>query len=113
MTHSHYRLSLFEEASGPFHELSAEKEMLVALIGKNHLALPHEMEAELRPLIGQRITILRTDLPQKQFLFRVIDPESNCSARASNSIDCLSTEKTGSGVAAPESTSDKAIYYGI
>jgi hypothetical protein len=76
MTHSHYRLSLFEEASGPFHELSAEQEMLVARVGKIYLALPHEKEAELRPLIGQRITILHTDIPNKSYIFRILTKEA-------------------------------------
>jgi hypothetical protein len=86
MTPSHYRLSLFEEASGPFHELSAEKEMLVALIGKNHLALPHEMEAELRPLIGQRLTILHTDIPNKSYIFRILTQEAAIPSEADSGV---------------------------
>jgi hypothetical protein len=107
------RLSPFEECVGPLREIFEQDGALIALIGKIHLALPVELEQSLRPLIGQKIAILRTDIPQKQYLFRVIDPEANCHSRASNSVDCLSTEKIGPGVAAPESFFDKAIYYGI
>jgi hypothetical protein len=108
-----YRLAHFEEAAGILHEIMEQDGVLEVRIGQILLALPMSLKQVLRPLIGQRIAVLRTDIPQKQYLFRVIDLESNYSARASNSMDRLLREKIGSGVAAPESISDKANYYGI
>ena len=70
-----YRLSLFEEAAGLLHELLVEPEMLIASVGKIHLMLPQEMESSLRPLIGQRIAILHTDIPEKSYIFQVLADE--------------------------------------
>ena len=67
-----YRLSDFEEGVGPFLELAKEEDILVARVGKINLALPVELEDKLRPLVGQRIAILKIGLPGKDFLFRVI-----------------------------------------
>lgn len=78
MTPPLYRLTLFEEAAGLLHGLLVEPEMLIACVGKIHLMLPQEMESSLRPLIGQRIAILRTDIPEKEYLFRVISHETSC-----------------------------------
>jgi hypothetical protein len=71
------RLAPFEECVGPLRELFEQDDALVALIGKIYLALPQELEQSLRPLIGQRITILRTDIPDKPYLFRVLAEEPN------------------------------------
>jgi hypothetical protein len=68
-------LTPYEEAAGLLHELSVEQDMLAARLGKIHLALSAELEQSLRPLIGQRITILRTDIPDKPYLFRVLAQE--------------------------------------
>ena len=70
-----YRLGYFEEATGILHELAENDGIIVAHIGKIHLALPLEMEESLRQLISQRITILRTDIPEKSYLFRLLDQE--------------------------------------
>jgi hypothetical protein len=69
------RLSLYEECAGQFRGLFFQNDGLIALIGKIHLALPLDVEDSLKPLIGQRITILRTDLPEKPYLFRLLDLE--------------------------------------
>lgn len=70
-----YRLDHYEEARGPLEALQDEDGFLVAKIGKVHLALPATLEQGLRPLIGQRIAILRTDFRQKEYLFRVLSEE--------------------------------------
>jgi hypothetical protein len=70
-----YRLAHFEEAVGILHEIMEQDDALIALIGKIRLALPQELEPSLRPLIGQRMAILHTDIPDKQYLFRVLPPE--------------------------------------
>lgn len=70
------RLSLYEECLGPLGSLTCRDGTLIASIGKIQLALPAELEQSLRPLIGQKVAILRTDIPDKQYLFRVIPEES-------------------------------------
>lgn len=67
-----YRPGYFEELAGSLTELFEQDGALIALIGKIHLALPLDLKQSLQPLIGQRITILRTDNPDKPFLFRVL-----------------------------------------
>ena len=70
-----HRLACFEEAAGVLHEIVEQDDALIALIGKIHLALPFDMEQSLRPLIGQSLSILRTDLPEKPYLYRVLTQE--------------------------------------
>jgi hypothetical protein len=41
-------------------------------ISKVVLILPPEMENKLRPLVGTRMEILRTDIPQKEYLVCII-----------------------------------------
>ena len=69
------RLMDYEEAAGHLLELAVLDGILIAHVGKVHLALPTSLEQSLRPLIGQRIAIIRTDLPQKEYLFRVLTEE--------------------------------------
>ena len=69
------RASPFEEFAGLLKELFEQDGDLIALIGTIRLALPLDMVQSLRPLIDQRITILRTDIPGKQYIFRVIVKE--------------------------------------
>ncbi len=66
-----YRLDYFEEIVGVLHEIMDQDDTLIAIIGKIHLVLPSELGQSLRPLIGQKVAILRTDIPDKQYLFRV------------------------------------------
>jgi hypothetical protein len=72
-----YRLASFEEAAGILHGLTEEEGILIVQIDKIHIALPQELEQSLRPLIGQRMAILHTDLPDKTYLFRVLAEEPN------------------------------------
>ena len=72
-----YRLSQFEEGAGILHEIVEQDGDLIALISEIHLALPLDMEESLRPLIGQRITILRTDIPGKQYILRILPTRAN------------------------------------
>ena len=69
------RLRDYEEAAGHLLKLVVKNGILIAHVGKVHLALPTSLEQSLRPIIGQKITILRTDLPQEEFLFRVLSEE--------------------------------------
>ncbi len=70
-----YRLTYFEEVAGILHSLTENEGILVAHLGKLRLALPLDMEKHLRPLIGQRTTIIHTDLPEKEYLYRVLSQE--------------------------------------
>jgi hypothetical protein len=67
----------FEEFAGTLKELFELDGALIARIGKINIDLPHELEPSFRPLIGQRITILRNDIPDKPYLFRVLAEEPN------------------------------------
>jgi hypothetical protein len=75
-----YRLSQFEEGAGILHELIKKDDILVAHLGKIHFVLLLDMEESLRPLISQRVAILRTDSHLKPYLVRIL--ESNPIERA-------------------------------
>ena len=70
-----YRLGFFEEAVGTLNELVEDEGVLIARISEVILALPHEIEDRLRPRLGQRIGILHTDIPGKEYLVRTISQE--------------------------------------
>jgi hypothetical protein len=70
-----YRLGIFEEAVGTLTELVEDEGILIARISEVILALPHEVADRLRPLIGQRIGVLRTDIPKKEYLVRTCSKE--------------------------------------
>jgi hypothetical protein len=69
-------LGFYEEAVGTISELTIDQGFLMARISEVNLALPLEMEGKLRPLMRTRIGILRTDIPQKEYLVRSIQEES-------------------------------------
>ena len=69
------RLSLYEECAGPIKRLFDQDGAHITVVGKTHLCLPIGMNHDLQPLMGQRITILRTDIPGKTYLFRVLSEE--------------------------------------
>ena len=66
------RLACFEEAAGILHEIMEQDDSLIVLIGQNRFTISLDLGQSLRPLIGQRITILRTDIQDKPYLFRVL-----------------------------------------
>jgi len=70
-----YRLGFFEAAVGTLNELMDDEGVLIARISEVILALPHEIEDRLRPHLGQRIRILHTDIPGKEYLVRTISEE--------------------------------------
>jgi len=69
------RLDPFEECAGILRELRVTNGFTTALISKIYLHLPTSLEPSLRPLIGQLISILHTDIPDKPYLFRVLAQE--------------------------------------
>ena len=84
MTDAHaqlYHLAPFEEALGTLRELKKEQNVLVAQISQIRIALPASLEQELRPLVGFRLGILRTDIASKPYLFRILDPNPSHSPK--------------------------------
>jgi hypothetical protein len=73
------RLDTWEEAVGLLNELEEKEGFLFAKISKVSLILPVELEEKMRPYIGKRVCLLRTDiLGRKQYVIRVIpDQEPN------------------------------------
>lgn len=71
-----YHLGYFGEGFGELLKLVKQDGILIGQIGKIHLALPMSLEQDLRPLIGQRIAIIRTDLPQEEYIIRVLTEET-------------------------------------
>lgn len=74
-----YHLSFYEECIGIINKLHIENGLLIASIGKIFLVLPLEMEEQMLPHIGKRVAVLRTDIPGKSYLFRVVsDQDGEC-----------------------------------
>jgi hypothetical protein len=72
------RLGIWEEGVSVLNNLEVEEGVLFAGFNKIVLALPLEMEERMRPYIGKRVSVLRTDIPDRSYLFRVIpDQEMN------------------------------------
>jgi len=67
------RLDDFEEAIGIVHDIREDDGLLVIRLGSISIILPAEMESQMRGHIGTRIAILHTDIPQKEYLVRVIE----------------------------------------
>lgn len=73
-----HRLGIWEEGVSVLNNLEVREEVLFAGFNKIVLALPLEMEERMRPYIGKRVSVLRTDIPDRPYLFRVIpDQEMN------------------------------------
>jgi hypothetical protein len=56
---------------GVLNRLRVENGQLIALIGKIFLVLPIEMEENMRPHIGKRVSVLHLDIQSKPYLLRV------------------------------------------
>lgn len=72
-----YHLHPYEEAVGPLTELKGGEGLFTARIGRLNIVLPEEMKETLKHHIGQRIAILRTDLPDKPYLLRALSSDLN------------------------------------
>ena len=78
-------LGFFEEAIGVLTELTEDEGILTARISEVVLVLPSEIKDRLLPLIGKSIGILRTDIPQKEYLVCII-PEEKSQALGENGV---------------------------
>jgi hypothetical protein len=65
-------LSPYMEVIGPFARLEEQEGALFAKIAEHTVVLPIEMRETLSPHVGGRIAILRTDIPGKEYLVRVL-----------------------------------------
>jgi hypothetical protein len=83
-------LEPYEEIVGTFDELSMAEGLLVARFKTMAIALPIDMEDRIRPFVGQKIGILRTDIPEKPYLFRLLDQETTVQKKATSSEGCKS-----------------------
>jgi hypothetical protein len=63
-----HRLGFYEEAVGVLHDVREEDGYLLAIIGPVVVVLPYGLGAKIRPHIGSRIGILRTEYVQVQGL---------------------------------------------
>jgi hypothetical protein len=79
-------LGFYEEAIGILTELTEEEEFLNARISDVVLELPPEIGSKLRPLIGTFIGILRTDIPQKEYLVCSISESKSLALKQGSSI---------------------------
>ena len=66
-------LEPYEEIIGILNELSFIEGLLPGRIGTITIAIPDDLEDRIRPFIGKRIALIRTDIAEKQYLFRVLD----------------------------------------
>jgi hypothetical protein len=69
------RLNPYEKAVGELKGFKEAAGTIFAVVGNIVLALPLELKEALSPLVGRRIGILRTDIPNKLYLVREI-PDS-------------------------------------
>lgn len=72
------RLEPWMEAIGPFIELEERDGILLAEIANCIVVIPLELKEVLTPYLGCRIAILRTDIPGKDYLCRVIPEMEDC-----------------------------------
>ena len=66
------RLRTWEEYVGVLTELVDDEHGSHARFGKNALALPKDMTDILRPHVGRKIAILRTDDQVRPYRFRIV-----------------------------------------
>jgi len=85
------------ELIGPFIRLEEQEGELLAEIADQIIVLPLELKDALTPYLGHWIAILRTDIPGKEYLFRVLT-EKGVSQCRTPSIQVFGriSKKTGS-----------------
>jgi hypothetical protein len=85
----------WEEAVGVLTELVDEEDVLLVKIGRITLALPIDMADTLRPHIGQKIAILRTDDRARPYRFRIVAKNSPAGAGDTGRGDENCAQTTG------------------
>ena len=78
------RLHPWEEATGKLESIVEENGSSVALVGKIRIAIPFDFKQQLLPYLGSTISMLRTeDIPECEYLFRVLDSDTSCDEKFS------------------------------
>jgi hypothetical protein len=87
----------FMEQNGPFVRLEEQEGELLAEIAKQIVVLPLELKDSLTPLLGRRIALLRTDIPGREYLFRILpENEADSNVKAVATADQGQDEQTSS-----------------
>jgi hypothetical protein len=81
-----YRLGFYEESIGDLHNVREADGCILASIGPAVVVLPHELGAELKPLIGSRIGILRTE---QDYRLRIFPASKTANASKSTLINTM------------------------
>ena len=76
MTASPICLSPWMETVGHLKEIKTMDDRVMASIGPVQVLLPEDIGEKLKGHIGQRIAILKTDLPNKEYLVRTLTDQS-------------------------------------
>ena len=74
-------LGYWMEIRGLLRRLKEQDDGILAEIGTLNVAFPAELKDALYPHLGQRIAILRTDIPGREFLTRVFPENDQVVAR--------------------------------
>lgn len=75
-------LKPYEEVVGKLNKVSLSEGSLIAQVGRISIVLPPNMDSQVRPHVGQKISILRTDLPEREFLVRTITCDTVSEAKS-------------------------------
>jgi hypothetical protein len=82
------RLEPWAEVRGILHSL--DEDALYATISTYTIGFPADLIKALKPFLGKRLAILRTDLlPQKEYLFRVLTEEPSHFERDTTEVDAI------------------------
>ena len=81
-----YRLGFYEESIGDLHNVWEADGCILASIGPAVVVLPHEIGAQLKPLIGSRIGILRTE---QDYRLRIFPASKTANASKSTLINTM------------------------
>lgn len=83
-----YRLGFYEESVGDLHNVREADGYILASIGPAVVVLPHELGAELKPLIGSRIGILRTEQDYRLRIFPASETAKASKSALINTLRC-------------------------
>ena len=83
-----HRLGFYEESVGYLHSIREVDGYIQASIGPVIVVLPHELGADLKPLIGSRIGILRTEQDYRLRTFPASKTADAAKSRLINTVRC-------------------------
>jgi len=83
-----HRLGFYEESIGDLHKIREVDGYVLASIGPAIVVLPHELGAKLKPLIGLRIGILRTEQDYRLRIFPASKTSETTKSTLINTIRC-------------------------